>query len=374
MRVARNKSRYLTNLLPGGLLRTLISLTTKGWMNLDRLISGCTATTSLTLFTAFWMCSTAMATVFGTLLLVMIFATNAMASDSKGAYQPLEHFRDCDACSEMLVLPSGKYMMGATEDEFAGNDQYRFMYVDETPRHEADVKSFALAKFDVTRKQFEIFANETGFSGKGCHIFNGKEWVNDANADWRNPGFRQSDSDPVVCVSWDDTQRFIAWLNSKLAKTKARTYRLPTETEWEYAARAGTTTATYWGHNPLDQCKYENTRDQSARVLDATTPIADCTDGYVETSPVGSFRPNPWGLFDMLGDATQWAADCPFFSYSALPRAAPNANSASCRMRAVRGASWATIPIGVRAAFRAATIPNRRDSTNGFRLAADLSN
>lgn len=304
--------------------------------------------------------------------LAMFAGANANASNV-GPFRQFEHFRDCDACSEMIALPSGNYMMGATEEEFKGKDQYRYMYTDETPRHEVKVSSFSLAKFDVTRKQFSIFANETGFREKGCHIFNGKEWVTDPKADWRNPGFRQTDNDPVVCVSWDDAQKFIAWLNSKLPRAKMRIYRLPTEMEWEYAARAGTSGATYWGNNPQDQCKYENTRDQSARALDITAPIADCTDGYIETAPVGSFRPNPWGFFDMLGNVQQWVEDCPNIGYR-NPPATQGINSESCRARALRGASWASIPVGVRSAARGGTAPSVRESIFGFRLAADISN
>ena len=305
-------------------------------------------------------------------LLISVLSVSVWASDVR-PFRPFEHFRDCDVCSEMVVLPSGKYMMGATEEEFKGKDQYRFMYTDETPRHEVRVASFALAKFDVKKREFSIFANETGFRGKGCHIFNGKEWITDSNADWKNPGFRQTDNDPVVCVSWDDAQKFIAWLNSKLPKEITRKYRLPTEEEWEYAARAGTVTATYWGDNAQDQCKYENTRDLTASFLDLRAPHADCTDGYVYTSPAGTFKPNPWGLFDMLGNVQKWVENCPDVGYPRPPITVAT-KPYSCGTRALRGASWASIPIGVRSAARGAMASSTRESIFGFRLAVDLSN
>ncbi|WP_081935924.1 formylglycine-generating enzyme family protein [Burkholderia sp. 9120] len=304
-------------------------------------------------------------------LIILIFTSNAMASDKGVAKNNFENFRDCDVCSEMIVLPSGKYMMGATEEEFRGHDRYAFMYAVESPRHEAYVKSFAIARFDVTRKQFAAFAEATGFTGKGCYIFDGKEWLFDTHADWKNPGFRQTDLDPVVCVSWSDAQKFISWVNARLQTSKAAIYRLPSETEWEYATRAGTTTPTYWGVNPVDVCVYENTRDQSARALDATAPIADCTDGYVETAPVGSFRPNPWGLFDTLGNVSKWMADCYQISYWNFS-SVPLPKSEACALRSIRGASWATIPITTRAAGRNGLPPDKRDSSVGFRLAADL--
>jgi formylglycine-generating enzyme required for sulfatase activity len=223
----------------------------------------------------------------------------------------------------------------------------------------------------VTRKQFSIFAEETKFNGQGCSVYNGEGWRSNSRADWKNPGFSQSDDDPVVCVSWLDAQKFIAWLNSKLPEGKTRKYRLPTEAEWEYAARGGTTARTYWGGAGSEQCKYENARDVTARNLDLAAPYADCEDGYVETSPVGSFQPNQWGLYDMLGDVNQWVSDCARRTYSSDIE---DSHFLICSMKIVRGANWATIPIGVRASVRNAHKAETRDSTIGFRLAVDLIN
>lgn len=279
----------------------------------------------------------------------------------------LEHFRDCDECSEMIVIPSSDYQMGATKDEFQGvAKKFQFMYDMETPRHVVQVKSFALARFDVTRKQFAVFAIETGFSGKGCRIFKHTNWQFDPDANWQNPGFAQVENDPVVCVSWNDAQQYISWLNSKFAGVHH--YRLPTEEEWEYAARAGTTVPMYWGNNRQEQCKYENARDNSASVLDPDVPTASCDDKYIWTAPVGSFKPNPWGLYDMLGNTEQWVADCSASDYRAQSTQSANA----CRGHILRGASWASIPIAVRAAKRSGNPANSRNSTHGFRLAASL--
>lgn len=271
----------------------------------------------------------------------------------------------------MLTLPEGTYFMGATTEEFTGYEKYEYMYIDEIPRHPEHVKHFKLAEFDVTRKQFSVFATETGFQGKGCRIFRNHEWVFDPAADWEHPGFDQTDQDPVVCVSWDDAHKFITWLNSRILEKSTAKYRLPTEVEWEYAARAGTVTAKYWGNNSTDLCGYENTRDIAGKNLDPTAPFANCDDGYIETSPVGSFKPNPWGLFDMLGNVTQWAENCPNIGYPDLEKY-PGIGSIPCRTKALRGASWASIPIGVRAAFRSGVKPNTRSGAIGFRLAADI--
>ena len=370
MRLARNKDRYLTDLQAGKLPRAGTRLFERLFASLDLLARSC----SMAPNSASPARSTWMAPILGILLLIMVPTANAMASGTKNSLQPFEHFQDCDVCSEMIALPSGKYMMGATEAEFSGTDQNRSMYFDETPRHETVVKSFALAKFDVTKKLFKIFADETGFRGKGCQIFNGKEWVNDANADWENPGFVQTEQDPVVCVSWSDAQKFIAWINSKTASRTSQKYRLPTEAEWEYAARAGTVTPMYWGSDHTKQCEFENTRDLSKERVNPVGPYANCDGGYVGTSPVGSFRSNPWGLFDILGNVHQWVSDCNVIGYAAPPPTNPEAMAVSCSFRRARGGSWASIPIGVRAASRAGYKINTRESVIGFRLAADLVN
>lgn len=286
------------------------------------------------------------------LLVVANFTSTSLYA--KPVRDAFTHFRDCDVCSEMVFLPAGEYLMGATEEEFKGEDQYRFMYLGETPRHKVNIKSFEIAKFSVTRKQFGMFASETGFDGKGCKIFNGRKWILDSNASWKNPGFKQTDQDPAVCISWDDAQKFIAWIDLKISNNTGEHFRLPTEEEWEYAARAGTATSSYWGGNSFEQCKYENARDSTARLLDPSVPFVECNDGYITTAPVGSFRPNPWGLFDMLGNAYQWISDCSSLGYSdgSIAVAREGVKMYGCSSRVLRGASWASIPIAVRSANR----------------------
>lgn len=302
------------------------------------------------------------------LILVMlpVVVSNAASVDEK-----LKTFRDCDQCSEMVIVPSGSYMMGATESEFVGQNQYEYMHINETPRHRVDVMSFAIARYAITRKQFSVFASETGFVGKGCLTFNGNRWIDDEKADWSNPGFHQTDRDPAVCISWTDAQLFLKWINTKKDPHRIGDYRLPTEEEWEYAARAGTVGPMYWGSDRSQQCEFENGRDMAAEALDPSAPHVDCNDGFVETAPVGSFKPNPWGLYDMLGNTSQWLSDCPNIGYSAPPIVTFDAAAPECPTRAMRGGSWATIPIGVRSANRQADKPKNRASDGGFRLAID---
>ncbi|MDB0512403.1 formylglycine-generating enzyme family protein [Ralstonia solanacearum] len=211
-----------------------------------------------------------------------------------------------------MIIPSGDFMMGATKEEFSGfMDRYSVFYSNETPLHKVHVQEFALAKADVTRAQCSVFVKDTGFKAKGCQVYDGKTAHFDENADWRNSRLVKTEDDPVVCVSWNEAKRYIGWLNKKLHKQSHVVYRLPTEAEWEYAARAGTAGKTYWADTKLDACKFANVRDQSVNVVDPSAPHVECNDGFVYTSPVGIFAPNSWGLFDMLGNVYQWVEDMP---------------------------------------------------------------
>ena len=271
----------------------------------------------------------------------------------------------------MIVLPAGEYMMGATEEEFKGYEDFKFLYMGETPRHRVRIGSFALARYAITKRQFRLFAGEEKFEGMGCYVSNGDEIRFDPKADWEHPGFRQTEDDPVVCISRVDVNEFISWLNKRANPGRAVQYRLPSEEEWEYAARAGTTTPMYWGEDRGQQCKHENARDLTfSAIAPGVKPridYVDCTDGYIYTSPVGSFNPNQWGLYDMLGNVLQMVGGCSnSLGYDPPPM------SNSCMNMNARGGSWVTRPFAIRAASRWGYSPTYRGNMLGFRLAADL--
>ncbi len=157
-------------------------------------------------------------------------------------------FRDCPDCPEMVVIPAGNFTMGSSAEEkswAASHGGNMESVADEAPQHQVSVLSFALGKYDVTRGEYAAFAQETEYpAGDGCGRGRAiSKWEKDPKSTWENPGFKQTDRDPVVCVSWQDARAYIAWLNRKVQKTRRRgvPYRLPSESEWEYAARAGTT-------------------------------------------------------------------------------------------------------------------------------------
>ena len=207
----------------------------------------------------------------------------------------------------------------------------------------------------------------TGYGANGCNVWDGFNWTFQATASWRKPGFEQTDRDPVVCVSINDANAYIAWYS----RTMGKSYRLPSESEWEYAARAGTTTSRYWGDDIAQQCLYADGSSLEYSKAFPQEPDVNraCTDGFLHTSPVGSFRQNPWGLYDMLGDVWQWTADCAHKGYVGAPTDG-SAWTGTCKYHRYRGGSWYDGPSYLRAAMRNGGLPDQGYNGVGFRLAA----
>ena len=270
-------------------------------------------------------------------------------------------FRDCADCPEMVALPSGTFRMGSIEGP-----------VDERPVREVRVEMFALGRHEVTREAFGAFVAATGYAGDGCNVIDDDaslDW--DDRASWQNPGFPQEDRHPVVCVGWEGAEAYVRWLS---LETGGR-YRLPSEAEWEYGARAGTVTRRYWDSQAdSTQCDHANGSDRALmqRWGRWPLPVVNCVDSAPYTSEVGSYKPNAFGLHDVLGNVWEWTADCLHESY----RGAPGDGSArtrggDCERRLLRGGSWETTLGGLRAANRYWN-DNRASNATGFRVARDL--
>lgn len=162
-------------------------------------------------------------------------------------------------------------------------------------------------------------------------------------------------------VSWEEAKQFAAWLGTD--------FRLPTEAEWEYAARANTTTSRFWGNNPDDACQYVNVHDQtSKKAFNFSWQEHTCNDGYAVTAPVGSFRANAFGLYDMLGNVWEWCEDVYVSdAYKNHARSNPVVTSGGSD-RVLRGGSWNDVPRNVRSAGRYSSAPSSRYSLVGLRL------
>lgn len=279
-------------------------------------------------------------------------------------------FRDCPECPEMVVLPVDRFVMGAAQGEEEAEGLEEKMRGRSAPRRNVQiVEPFALGRLEVTRGQFAVFARETSHDGgKSCWTIEDGKWESRDGRNWRTPGFAQDDTHPVSCVSWDDAQAYVAWLSRRTRQA----YRLPSEAEWEYAARAGTATRRPWGNAADNGCLHANLADQSARRrLDIAQAVA-CDDAHAHTAPVGSFRANAFGLHDMIGNVFEWVADCWNDDLSGVPADGAARNTGDCAMRPLRGGSFYVKPVFARTAHRLKAARAVREVDNGFRVARRL--
>lgn len=316
-------------------------------------------------------------------ILLSLFIT-ACFTYNASAQEPGTEYRACDNCPEMVVVPEGSFLMGSPSSEEGRAE-------DEGPQHQVHlVKAFGIGKYEVTRGQFRAFVEATSYrtqaeqDDKGCFTLAVREKVNrrgwTAKQNWRNAelyGLKQnSDDHPVLCISLQDTQAYIMWLNETQLRAGKGTYRLPTEAEWEYAARAGTNTLYSFGTDITTLCEYGNGGD--------LTSLPDgnmwrekvfCEDGHVYTASAGSFRANGFGLYDMQGNVWEWTEDCWHDHYNDAPtngEAWEDANGGDCSRRVARGGAWWYHRQDLRVAFRFITDASMRSHMLGFRLAQDL--
>ena len=288
---------------------------------------------------------------------------------------------------KMVLIPSGEFMMGSKEsaedtaaffkknvgeetaDFLKKNPAMDFLTPDlfkgEHPQHQVRItKPFYLGTYHVTRGQFQQFVKDSAYKtdaetgdkpwGWGWDPEKGFD-VNEKYS-WRNAGFQQTDEHPVVNVSWNDAVAFCKWLSRK----KGKTYRLPTEAEWEYACRAGTTTRYYTGDDPKTLAKAANVADATAKAKSPNRKF---------TMPVGQFKPNAFGLYDMHGNAWQWCADRYADDYYGKSPADDPTGPDVGDARVHRGGSWGDSPVVARSAVRVRTPPDFRIYFTGFRVA-----
>jgi formylglycine-generating enzyme len=275
-------------------------------------------------------------------------------------------------------IPSGTFIMGSHEspESVAINLSYgdsageKSWYEREQPVHSVTItRPFLLQETEVTVAQFNTFVAATGYrtqaelNGWGWGYENGK-WIKKQGITFRNPGFDQKDGHPVTGITWNDAQAFIEWLNLKEKTTR---YRLPTEAEWEYACRAGSETPFYWGNQP--DGSHANFADMhyAKTFPDDKFVNSKVDDGYVYTSPVTSFKPNAFGLYDMSGNVNEWCQDW-YSSYKPADLTDP-VGPKKGSYRVLRGGSWCSMAGGTRSTNRGKNTPDYSFSQTGFRVA-----
>jgi formylglycine-generating enzyme required for sulfatase activity len=266
-------------------------------------------------------------------------------------------FRDCATCPLMKVLPPGHFDQGSADDD-ADAEEF------EKPRHAVTLaQPFGFGMQEVTRAQYKEFVDETKRKVTGCATYDGN-WTMRADLSWSNVGYPQTSSHPVACVSWQDATAYATWLSGKTGHV----YRLPSASEWEYAARAGSAATRPWGAKTNEACAAANVADESAAQQFPGWTVHACNDGYVFTAPVGTFAANAFGLNDMFGNVFEWVQDCWHESYQGAPAEGSAWVAPGCTQREMRGGSWFTTPAYVRAAYRNRFEPDYRSNSIGFRL------
>jgi formylglycine-generating enzyme required for sulfatase activity len=302
------------------------------------------------------------------LALAALGGVGGCAATSGGEAPPRagQAFRDCADCPQMVVVPPGGFVMGAPAGEPVGDP-------DERPQRAVTIaKAFALGRMELTRGEFARFVAATGHqAARNCSVWTGQRTERVADKDWRDPNFVQTDAHPVTCVSWLDAKAYVAWLSAQTGKT----YRLATEAEWEYAARAGATGRYSFGENSAELCAHGNIADIDAREAGGAPQwtYAECRDGFaLTTAPVGSFRANAFGLHDMHGNVWEWVEDCHHPDYAGAPVDGSARVSEGCATRVDRGGGFFNNRGTNRAAERALYPPANNSVNIGLRVARDL--
>jgi len=289
--------------------------------------------------------------------------------------------------ASMVRVPGGQFWMGSSENDLdrAIEDCKTQVKQDEAtckgwlapeqPRHQVTLDAFYLDTYEVTNRLFDKFVQATGYQttaekeGTAFAWIDGKGWQDTSGATWRQPeaGALVFASDrahhPVVSVSWHDAEAYCRWAGK----------RLPTEAEFEYATRAGTQTTYWWGNGIPGTRRVANVADESAKNTFSAI-MAGYDDGYVKTAPVGSFEANPFGLFDMTGNVSEWTADWYDGNYYRISPSRNPTGALSGQSKVIRGGSWNDAPVSLRSANRLWVLPSLRYAPLGFRCAQDARN
>lgn len=282
--------------------------------------------------------------------------------------------RDCPVCPDLALVPPGNFVIGSAPDAVELDPA-----TGEAPAVAiAMTRPFHVSRREITVGEFRRYVEATGAEpAAGCRVWLGGQWVHEQR-NWRDPAFAlpPRDDEPVVCVNWEDARGYAEWLS----KESGKRYRLPSEAEWEYLARGGTSFPRFWGERDSHEgvalslaCDYANVYDSSA--VDAyhfPWPNARCSDRAVTLAPGGQYKPNAFGVFDIIGNVREWVMDCYTASYAGRPEDGRAWTwQGGCEQKGVRGGSWASRPRNARAPARGAELTALRQSDLGFRVVRD---
>lgn len=279
----------------------------------------------------------------------VLFSQPASSADAALGKKPGETFKDCEDCQVMVVVPAGSFLMGSTPGEREHEGVPPNFGEHEQPQVEITIsRPFAIAQTETTVEQWSRFVSATHRPiPESCADYDPEHdsWAGTPGkkVNWQSPGFAQTANHPVACISFQDAVDYAAWL----AKTTGHKYRLPSEAEWEYVARAGTGTVRPWGNSAASICS-------RARIMTSGTYAAInhskgwtrellCADDSRYTVPVASYQENPWHVYDMLGNVWEWVIDCAAPDHWRLPRdgsAQTASNGGNCERRIGKGGAF----------------------------------
>jgi formylglycine-generating enzyme required for sulfatase activity len=258
-------------------------------------------------------------------------------------------FKDCAQCPEMVVVPAGRFTMGVELDR-------RRRETNEEPAHEVVLpRDFAVGRHEVTLGEYRAFVEATNDEPEGgCKVWNGTRHE-DRKKDWRDPGYPVDDTQPVVCLNWDEAEAYTKWLS----ETTGQRYRLLSEAEWEYTARSGSATRYWWGDH----------------FVAGQANCKDCGSDWDDerAAPVGQFLPNYFGVYDMHGNVEEWVEDCWHDNYAGAPTdGSAWQKDGRCKRRVKRGGTWNEPKDDIRSGNRNKDGADNHTSALGFRVARDL--
>jgi formylglycine-generating enzyme required for sulfatase activity len=274
---------------------------------------------------------------------------------------------------DSVVVLAGSFVMGSSAFEEGRNDN-------EGPQHRVTFRSgFAIGQKEVSVAEFRVFSDRTGYKTDAERVgwstvydqYSGRLTRQD-DVYWEMDfeGHKANEEDPVIHVSWNDAKAYVDWLAAGTGKP----YRLPSEAEFEYAVRGGRSGLYWWGDGSpssvVENLAGEEDTSRSRRRW--STYFANYGDGYWGPAPTGSFKTNPYGLYDIAGNVGEWVRDCWHDTYIRAPGDGTAWVNPGCKLRVIRGGYWASSPEHTRSAFRLSSQPNRSDARIGFRIARDL--
>lgn len=284
---------------------------------------------------------------------------------AEAQYEPGMIFKDCATCPSLVVIPAGHFSQGTPTVTDAS-------LFNEAPERVVNIDySFAVSRYEVTRQQYEEFISEAGYLTGGCAVYSG-QWQHSTNMSWQNPGYEQDGNHPAVCISWEDAVAYTDWLSQKTAQT----YRLLSASEWEYIARdaARNNTNTTHASDTQNVCDEGNVADLEAVKKYPGWKVSNCTDNFVHSAPVGTFKANGFGVFDLKGNVFEWVEDCWNYNYVDAPTDGSAWTSGDCQRRVLRGGSWFSQENFSRPTFRNSFKKHHRSSSFGFRVARQIAN